>query len=85
MDIQKKITAIFGEDKMMHFLAGGWLACLGSTWLYALLIGLTIGLFKEIVDKYIRKSTFDFWDWVATFAGSVVTASYLITKQLFIY
>lgn len=78
MDIQTKITKVFGEDKIMHFLAGGWLACIATEWHYAMLIGFFIGLLKEVLDKFFRKSTFDIWDWIATFSGSVITALGLI-------
>ena len=78
MDIQNKIIAKIGIDKVLHFAFGGWLACFGSTWYYALLIGFTIGLAKELFDRYIRKSTFDYIDWVATFFGSILTAIVLL-------
>lgn len=78
MDIQRKLTELCGEDKIMHFLAGGWITCIASEWYYALLMGFFIGLLKEVADKYLRKSTFDVWDWMATFAGSVVTALVLM-------
>lgn len=78
MDIQKKITELCGEDKIMHFLAGGWIASIAPEWYYALLIGFFIGLLKEIIDKFLRKSTFDIWDWMATFSGSIVTSLILI-------
>lgn len=78
VDLQNSIINKVGIDKILHFLAGGWLACIAPNWFYALLIGLMIGLMKELIDRFIRKSTFDYLDWVATFAGSVVTAMYLM-------
>lgn len=78
MDLQNRIISKIGIDRVLHFAFGGWLACFGSTWYYALLIGLFIGLAKELSDKYIKKSAFDYVDWLATFLGSVVTAICLI-------
>lgn len=72
--LQQIITDKVGVDRLLHFAFGGWIACIGSTWIYALIIGFTIGLIKELSDKYIKKSVFDYWDWIATFLGSMVTA-----------
>lgn len=80
-NIQQIITDKIGVDKLLHFAFGGWLACLATTWYYALLIGFILGLVKEVSDKYIKKSQFDYWDWAATFAGSVITVLIMIIKQ----
>lgn len=81
-DIQKIITEKFGIDRLLHFACGGWLACLGSTWYYAILIGVFIGFSKEIADKYIKKSIFDYGDLLATILGALITA---LVKFLFVY
>ena len=73
-NIQQKIIEKVGIDRLLHFAFGGWVACIASEWYYALLIGFIIGLAKELFDKYIKKSRFDWLDLLATFAGSVVTA-----------
>lgn len=73
-DLQMTIIKKIGIDNILHFLAGGWLACLAPTWYYALLIGFSIGFFKELIDRIIRKSVFNTIEWLATFAGSIVTA-----------
>lgn len=78
MDLQNSIINRIGVDKILHLSLGGWIACLAPVWYWALLIGLLIGLLKELIDKYLRKSTFDYWDWLATFFGSVVTACIMI-------
>lgn len=78
MDIQNIITSKLGVDKLLHFAFGGWIACIAPNWYIALLIGLLIGLLKELSDKYIKKSVFDYWDWLATFLGSVVTACAMV-------
>lgn len=73
-DIQNIILKKVGTDRLLHFAFGGWLACLAPNWYYALLVGLLVGLFKELFDKYIKKSVFDFGDWLATFLGSGASA-----------
>lgn len=80
MDLQQTITNKIGVDKILHFAFGGWLACLAPNWYYALLIGFIVGLGKELFDRYVRKSTFDYIDWFATFSGSILTAIYLMIK-----
>jgi hypothetical protein len=77
-NIQKIIMNKIGIDRLLHFAFGGWLACLAPMWFYALIIGFCIGLIKELFDRYIKKSRFDLYDWVATFLGSAITAMYLI-------
>lgn len=78
MNIQQKITNKVGVDKLLHFAFGGWIACLAPNWYIALFIGLLIGLLKELSDKYIKKSIFDYWDWLSTFSGSVITACAMV-------
>lgn len=77
-NLQQIITDKVGIDKILHFVFGGWIACLASNWYIAILIGLSIGLLKEFFDRYVRKSTFDVYDLLATFLGSVATAMYLM-------
>lgn len=84
MNIQNKITDLVGIDRLLHFAFGGWVACLAPTWYYALLIGFAIGLTKELSDKYIKKSVFDYGDWLATFLGSVVTGVVLFLSKYII-
>lgn len=76
--LQQIITNKVGIDRLLHFAFGGWIACLAPNWYYAILVGFCIGLIKELSDKYIKKSTFDYWDWLATFLGGVMTAICLI-------
>ena len=79
MDIQMFLLNKVGIDKVLHFLAGGWLAAFAPhrMWWVAVLIAVVVGLLKEAVDVFIRKSTFDKWDWLATAMGGVVTAVFV--------
>lgn len=74
MNIQQELINKVGVDRLLHFTFGGWLACIAPTWFYALIIGFLIGLLKELSDRYIKKSVFDYRDWLASFLGSVVTS-----------
>lgn len=73
-DLQLRIFKMIGNDNILHFGYGGWLACLAPTWYWALVIAFTIGLIKELIDKFIRKSKFDYVEWLFTFLGGCVTA-----------
>lgn len=79
-DLQMTIIKKIGIDNVLHFLAGGWIACLAPSWYYALLIGFIIGFLKEFSDKFIRKTRFDKVEWLATFLGSVATAMAMLIK-----
>lgn len=81
-DLQMTILNKIGIDNTLHFLAGGWIACLGNKWYYAILIGFTIGLIKELFDKYIRKTRFDAIEWLATFSGSVITGIIMFLMKI---
>lgn len=83
MDLQTKILSKIGTDKFLHLFAGGWMSCLATNWYYALVIAFIVGLGKELVDKYIRKSSFDYYDWIATFLGGCITAAVLFIIHLF--
>jgi len=85
MDLQTWFLKKLGIDKVLHFLAGGWIACFScglifnfttlKTWIIALMLAFTIGLLKELVDKFIRKSIFCWKDLLATTLGGAVTAA----------
>lgn len=80
-DLQIIIQNKIGIDNILHFLAGGWAACLAPTWYYALLIGFSIGLLKELSDRFIRKTKFNAIEWLATFLGSGVTAGVMLINR----
>lgn len=75
-DLQDWLLRKVGWDKLLHFAGFGWLACLASTWYYALLIAFTGAIVKELIDKYIRKTGFDLLDILYSFLGGTVTAIY---------
>ena len=68
-----------GIDKVLHFLAGGWMAAFAphKMWWVSLLIAFIAGFLKEVFDAAVRKSSFDKWDWLATTLGGAVTAIFV--------
>jgi len=78
MDLQNLIIKKVGADKLLHFFAGGWIAAFAADWWMAVLIAVFIGFLKELYDLTIRKSVFDWIDWLATALGGGVTAILLV-------
>lgn len=78
MDIQELLLKRFGYDKIAHFLGGGWVACFAPSWYWAIIIAIIIGFLKEsLIDVLIRKTIFDWHDWIATTFGGVITAIFM--------
>lgn len=74
MDIFDKIVSVVSSDKLLHFIAG--LLILIASYLFsdiftAFCIAVVIGIAKEIYDM-LTDGTFDVWDLMSTFIGSVV-------------
>lgn len=71
--MQTKIEnwAKVNQDKVLHFIAGMCLSMLIVFSWWFILIPLGIGVAKEVVDKYIRKTKFDTMDIIATWCGIV--------------
>lgn len=86
-ELQNKILAKFGIDKVLHFLAG-WAVTASVYMAYPidlvliLLIGTLLGLVKELFDKYYRKSVFDWRDMLATSVGSIATILVVLLRML---
>jgi hypothetical protein len=80
MDLQTKIDNAIPKDKLMHFCAGLLLAQFAYIWIWLLLLPVIAGIGKEIYDKYIKRSKFDWWDICATWLGVVPVGVILIIK-----
>jgi len=72
------INRLGGYDKTTHFFAGAWLSLLMPTWYYALILAAILAVGKEVVDKYIRKQTYDVRDMLATFLGGLLSAGVMM-------
>ena len=87
MDLQMWFLKKLGIDKVLHFLSGGWFACFASfleskvgiieNYWWAIILACAIGLLKELIDKYIRKSFIDIWDWIFTILGGITTSIFI--------
>lgn len=77
--IQTKIESLIEKDKLMHFCVGLLLAQFAYIDILFLLLPIGVGIAKELYDKYIRKTGFNWWDWIVTMLGCVpVVIVYLI-------
>lgn len=78
--MQKKIENAISKDKLLHFCIGLLLAQLGYLSLWFLLLPILIGTIKELYDKYVRETGFNWWDWTVTVAGVIPVIVVLILK-----
>lgn len=74
----------FGSDKILHFLVGGYLTCLfGLFGWVGLVVGFIVTMFLEFAKEKWLDTVFDKKDFLATFAGSMVTIVIFILSILF--
>ena len=71
MDFQKKIEDAIQKDKLLHFCVGLLLAQLAYLLWWLIFLPAIVGFTKEVYDKYIRKTGFNWWDILATVLGVV--------------
>lgn len=70
--VYKLIPISSGADKVCHLIAGfiiGVISFFVLPGAYALIPILAAGFGKELYDKYVRKTQFDFFDAFATILG----------------
>lgn len=70
MNLQQRIESI-EKDKLIHFCIGLLLSQLIYLSLWFVLFPVIAGIAKEIYDKYVRKTGFNWWDLLATVLGIV--------------
>jgi len=80
MHIINNIIEQYGEDKMMHFLGGGWIVSMFSPFGW---IGIIIGIIIMLGISYIKEKylddIFDVKDIIAaSIGGGISTLIYLI-------
>lgn len=70
---QELMAKYIPEDKWYHFCVGMALGG-GTSWSVesGLIIGTSTGVAKELYDKYIKKTKFDWKDLLATVIGTIV-------------
>ena len=71
MDLQTKIENLIPKDKLIHFCSGLMAAQFAYVWIWFILLPIVIGIVKEFYDKYIRKTSFNWFDLLATVLGAV--------------
>ena len=81
MSIQQNIEDRIPKDKLIHFCIGLLLSQLMYFSLWFLLLPVVIGTAKELYDKYIRKTGFNWWDLLVTTLGIVPVLVILILNK----
>lgn len=82
MNLQQKIENIIPKDKLMHFCVGLLLAQFAYLCVWLLVLPLIVGISKELYDKYVRKTGFNWWDLLATVLGVVPVICIMIIKLI---
>ena len=77
-ELMSKIGITKGQDKILHLLAGFVVGVFGMFLLpydfipYPVVALVVIAIGKELYDKYIKKTYFDFFDMFATIVGGFI-------------
>ena len=77
-ELISKIGITKGQDKVLHFLAGFVVGVFGMLLLpydfipYPVVAVVAVAVGKELYDKYIKKTDFDFFDMLITICGGFV-------------
>lgn len=72
-DIQRFLLEKIGVDKFLHLSFCGWIVSFIETYKWMIIITIILGLAKELIDRYIRKSVFDYKDMLWTWLGGIIT------------
>ena len=75
-DLLTKVGITKAQDKVLHALAGfivgfAWYLLLPNS-IIPVVVVVAVAIGKELYDKYIKKTYFDFFDMFATIAGGFV-------------
>lgn len=84
MDVQAKIENAITKDKLLHFTIGLLLALPACLCWWLIFLPVVVGLAKEMFDKYVRKTGFNFGDLLATWAGAIPVIVILVIKYSFV-
>lgn len=74
MKLTDTIVNRFGTDKVMHFLGGAWITALATPfgW-WGILVAFILTMVLSFVKEKRFDTTFDWYDILAAFSGSVAT------------
>lgn len=73
IDIQKILIEKIGVDKLLHFFVCGWIVSFIDSLLYQIIVTIVLGIGKELIDKYVRKTSIDYKDMLFTWLGGTLT------------
>lgn len=73
IDIQKILIEKIGVDKLLHFFVCGWIVSFIDSLLYQIIVTIVLGIGKELIDKYVRKTSIDYKDMLFTWLGGTIT------------
>lgn len=73
IDIQKVFVNKIGVDKLLHLSFCGWIVSFAQTITCMIIVTIVLGIGKELIDLFIRKSTFDYKDMLWTWLGGIIT------------
>lgn len=73
IDIQNILVNKIGVDKLLHLSFCGWIVSFVQPILWMILVTIVLGIGKELIDLFIRKSAFDYKDMLWTWSGGIIT------------
>ena len=73
IDIQTAFINKIGVDKLLHLSICGWIVSFIQPILWMILVTIVLGIGKELIDKFIRKTSFDHKDMIWTWSGGIIT------------
>ncbi|MGD2065747.1 MAG: hypothetical protein PVI43_01075 [Candidatus Bathyarchaeota archaeon] len=83
-EIMTKVGITRYQDKVLHVIAGMFMGAVSQLSvprsIIPIFVAILIAIGKELYDKYIKKTYFDFFDMFATIAGIFVGA--VVTLEL---
>ena len=68
------------KDKLIHFCISLLLSQLAYLCVWFILVPIGVGITKELYDKYVRKTKFNWRDWIVTVAGIIPVMVILILR-----
>ena len=73
IDIQNFLINKIGVDKLLHFFVCGWIVSFIDGLIFQIIVTIVLGVGKELIDKFIRKTYIDHKDMLFTWLGGTIT------------
>lgn len=71
MNLKQRIENAIPHDKLLHFTIGLLLSLPAFVCGWLILLPIAVGLLTELYDRYVHKTKFDWFDWLATSLGVI--------------